>query len=187
MYAVKIQHSECQKLLTNGKGPLYYMAEAIPGCISIKIYHPANNPGKYTDGLYNCMIDDNDGPIPLPLIMFTSTVLHYVLLEWQKNKSDHRKASESKLKVDRPDGSNYFNDTNDSGNNASCCVATGRKVLTSPGVADMYRFLMNTGNTLPESYHQRVYIITLANSEVLYPTGGEPNACKGDQHGSNKY
>jgi len=38
----------------------------------------------------------------------------------------------------------------------------GRKLLTSPGVADTYTFLMNTWNTLPESYQQRVYKNTLA-------------------------
>ena len=44
----------------------------------------------------------------------------------------------------------------------SCCAATGRKLLTLPGVADMCTFLMNTWNTLPESYQQRVYKNTLA-------------------------
>jgi len=38
----------------------------------------------------------------------------------------------------------------------------GRKLLTSPGVADTYSFMMNTWNTLPESYQQRVYKNTLA-------------------------
>jgi len=38
----------------------------------------------------------------------------------------------------------------------------GRKLLTSPGVADTYTFLMNTSNTLPERYTQRVYKNTLA-------------------------
>jgi hypothetical protein len=38
----------------------------------------------------------------------------------------------------------------------------GRKLLTSPGVADVYKFLMNTWNTLPESYHQREYKTPLA-------------------------
>jgi len=33
----------------------------------------------------------------------------------------------------------------------------GRKLLTSPGIADTYTFLMNTWNTLLESYQQRVY------------------------------
>src|SRR3981189_1069755 len=41
-------------------------------------------------------------------------------------------------------------------------AATGPKLLTSPGVADTYTFLMNTWNTLPESYQQRVYNNTLA-------------------------
>jgi len=35
-------------------------------------------------------------------------------------------------------------------------------LLTSPGVADMYTCLMNTSNTLPERYQQRVYNNTLA-------------------------
>jgi hypothetical protein len=38
----------------------------------------------------------------------------------------------------------------------------GRKLLTSPGVADTYTFLMNTWDTLLESYQQRVYNNTLA-------------------------
>jgi len=38
----------------------------------------------------------------------------------------------------------------------------GRMVLTSPGIADTYTFLMNTWNTPPESYQQRVYNDTLA-------------------------
>jgi hypothetical protein len=38
----------------------------------------------------------------------------------------------------------------------------GRKLLTSPGVAETYTFLMNTWNTLPESYYQKVYNNTLA-------------------------
>jgi hypothetical protein len=41
-------------------------------------------------------------------------------------------------------------------------AATGPKLLTSPGVADTYTFLINTWNTLPESYQQRVYNNTLA-------------------------
>jgi hypothetical protein len=40
--------------------------------------------------------------------------------------------------------------------------AAVRKLLISPGVADTYTFLMNTWNTLPESYQQRVYNNTLA-------------------------
>jgi len=108
------------------------------------------------------MIDDKDGYIPSPLIMFTCSALRHALLEWQKNKGVHPKASKSKLKVDRPDRSNYFNCKNDGGKIVSCYTVTGRKLLTSPGVVDMYTFLMNTWNTLPESYQQRVYNNTLA-------------------------
>jgi len=107
------------------------------------------------------MINTKDGHIPSPLIMFTCTALHHALLEWQKNKGVHLKASKSKLKADRPDRSNYFNHNNDGGKNASSCATTGPKLLTSPGIADMYTFLMNTWNTLPESYQQRVYNNTL--------------------------
>jgi hypothetical protein len=38
----------------------------------------------------------------------------------------------------------------------------GRKLLTSPGVADTYTFLMNPWNPLPLSYQLRVYNNTLA-------------------------
>jgi len=75
------------------------------------------------------------------------------------NTGVHPKASKSKLKADRPDRSNNFNCKNDGGKNASCCA--GRNLLTSPGVADKYTFLLNTWNTLPESYQQRVYKTTL--------------------------
>jgi len=108
------------------------------------------------------MINDKDSHIPSPLIMFTCTALRHALLEWQKNKGFHPKASKSMLKANRPDRSNYFNHKNDGGKIASCCAVTGRKLLTSPGVADMYTSLMNTWNTLPESYQQKVYNNTLA-------------------------
>jgi len=127
----------------------------------MKFHHWANNCGKYADGFYNCMINDKDGHIPLQLIMFTCTALHHALLEWQKNKGVHPKASKSKLRADRPDCSNYLNHKNGSGKIASCCAVTGRKLLTSPGVADTYTFLMITWNTLPESYQRRVYNNTL--------------------------
>jgi hypothetical protein len=39
------------------------------------------------------MINDKDGHIPLPLIMFTCTALRHALLEWQKNKGVYPKAS----------------------------------------------------------------------------------------------
>jgi hypothetical protein len=109
VYAVQIQHRECRNLLTNGQHPPYFLAEAIPGYIYIKCYHLANNCGKYGDGFYNSMIDDKDGHIPSPLIMFTCTALRHALLEWQKNKGVDPKASKSKLKADRPDCSNHFN------------------------------------------------------------------------------
>jgi len=108
------------------------------------------------------MIDDKDGHIPLPQIMFTCTTLCNTLLGWQKNKGVHPKASKSKLKADRPDRSNYFNCKNDIGQIVSCCAVTGRKLLTLPGVVDTYTFLMNIWNTLLESYQQRVYNNTLA-------------------------
>jgi hypothetical protein len=38
----------------------------------------------------------------------------------------------------------------------------GRKLLTSSGTVDTYTFLINTWNTLPESYQQRLYKNTLA-------------------------
>jgi len=116
----------------------------------------------YADGLYNSMIDNKDGYIPSPLIMFTCTALCHAFLQWQKNKRVHLKASKSKLKADRPEHSNYFNYMNDGGMIASCCGVTGDKLLTSPDVAYTYTFLMNIWNILPESYQQRVYKNTLA-------------------------
>jgi hypothetical protein len=136
--------------------------EVIPWFIYIKFYHRANNRGKYADGFYNSMINDKDGHIPLPLILFTRTALPHGLLEWQKTKGVRLKACKSKLKADKPDRSHYFNHKNEGGKIASCCTVTGRKLLTSPGVADTYTFLMNTWNTLPESYQQSVYNNTLA-------------------------
>jgi hypothetical protein len=142
--------------------PLYFLAEAITRFIYVKFYHHANNHGKHAAGFYYSMIDDKDSHRPSPLIMFTCTALCHALVEWQKNKGLHPKVSKSKLKVDRPDRSNYFNYKNDGGKNASCCAATGRKLLTSPGISDTYTFMMNTWNTLPESYQQGVYNNTLA-------------------------
>jgi len=76
------------------------------------------------------MTGDKDGHIPSPLIMFTCTALRHALLEWQKKKGVHPKASKSKLNADRPDRSNYFNYNDDGGKNTSCCAATGRELLT---------------------------------------------------------
>jgi hypothetical protein len=56
------------------------------------------------------------------------------------------------LKADRHDYSNGFNFKNVGGPKAACGVATGHNMLTLSGVACMYTFLMNTWNTLPESY-----------------------------------
>jgi hypothetical protein len=88
--------------------------------------------------------------------------LRPALLESQKNKGGSSKASQSKLKVDRPDHSNYFNYKNDSGKNASCCAVLGRKLLTSRCDEDTYTFSTNIWNTLLESYQVRVYKNTLA-------------------------
>jgi len=110
--------------------------------------------------------------------MFTCTSLRHALLKWQKNNGVHPKASKSKLDAYRPDRSNYLNYKNDNGKKASCCAATGHKLLTSSGVADTYTFLMNTWNTLLESYQQRVYTNTLATvkrqiQQVENPTPAE--------------
>jgi hypothetical protein len=118
--------------------------QAIPGFIYIKFYHQANNRRKYADGIYNSMIDDKDGHIPLPLIIFTCTAIPHALLELQKNKGVHPKASKLKRKADKPDRLNYFNYKNDGCKIPSCCAATGHTLLTLPGVADTYTFLMNT-------------------------------------------
>jgi hypothetical protein len=115
VYAVQIQRRESRKVLMNGQGALYFLAEAILWFIYIKFYHPANNCGKYADGFFNSMIDDKSGHIPSPWLMFTCTALLHALLEWQKNKIVHPKDSMSKLKVDRPDLSNCFNHKNDGG------------------------------------------------------------------------
>ena len=162
VYAVQIQHRDSPKLLTNGRHPVYFLAGAIPLYIYIKLNHRANNHSKYTDGLYIFMIDDKDSHIPLPLIMFTCSVLRHPLAELPKKKGVHLKTSKSKLNADRPDPSNYFNYKIDGREKPSCCAATGCKFLTSPGIADTYTSLINTWNTLPESYQQRMFTHTLA-------------------------
>jgi hypothetical protein len=115
VYTAQIQRRESRKLLTNGQCPLYFLSEAVPQLIYIKFYHRAKIRGKYADGFDNSIINDKDGHIPSPLIMVTCTALHHALLEWQKNKDVQPKASESKLKADRHDRSNYFNHRNDGG------------------------------------------------------------------------
>jgi len=152
VYTVQIQCRECWKLPKNCQHPLYILAEAIPRFIYSKFYHRANNCAKYADGFYNSKIDDKEGHIPAPLIMFTCTALRNALLEWQYNESVLSKASKSNLNADRPDHSNYFNYMNDGGKNASCSAAMGPMLLTLPRVVDTYAFLMNTWNTLLERY-----------------------------------
>jgi hypothetical protein len=109
VYVVQNQRRESRKLLTDGYCPLYFLAEAILRCIYIKFYHWVNNCGKYADGFYNSMIDDKDGHIPSPLIMFTCTTSRHALLEWQTNQGVHPNTSKSKMKADRPDRLNNFN------------------------------------------------------------------------------
>ena len=162
LYAAWIQPREIRKLTMTGQRPLYFLPEAIWWCIYINSYHRVKYRGRYGDGLYNSMINDKDGHIPSPLIIFTCTGLRHAPLEWWMNRGVRPKVSKSKLKADRSYRSNYFNYKNDGGKNASCGAATGRKLLISPGVADTYTFLMNTWNTLLESYQQRVYKNTLA-------------------------
>jgi len=111
------------------------MAEAITQFSYMKLFNQKNNRSRYGDGFHNSLVDDNDGHIPSPLIMFTCTALRHALLVWQKNTGVHLKASKSKLKADSPDHSNDFNHKNDGGKIASCCAVRGCKLLTSPGVA----------------------------------------------------
>jgi hypothetical protein len=92
-------------LLTNDQHPFFILAESIPGFLYSKFYHWVNNRSKYGDRFENSMINDKDGHILLPLIIFTCTLLRQDLLKRQNNKGVHPKASKSKLKVDRPDGS----------------------------------------------------------------------------------
>ena len=108
------------------------------------------------------MMDDRDGHIPSPLIIYTCTALRHAALELEMNEGVRPKDFKSKVKVDRPDRSNYFNYKNDGGMNASGSVAPGRKLLLSPRVAAKYTFFMTTWNKLPESFQQRVYKNTLA-------------------------
>jgi len=58
--------------------------------------------------------------------------------------------------------------------NTSCYAAMGRKMLTSPGVGDMYAFLMITRNTLLESYQQKVHDNTLVTVECRIPQAENP-------------
>jgi hypothetical protein len=117
-------------MLTNAQHLLYFLAEANSGFIYFKFHHRPDNHGKYADGFYNSMINDNDGHIPSPLIMFTCTALCHARLEWQNDKGVYPKGSKTNRKADRPEGLNYFNYKDDGGKNKSCCTATGGKLLT---------------------------------------------------------
>jgi len=158
----QIQPGKSRKLPTNGQRPRNFLAEGFPHGIYIKLYHWANLRGKYGDGFYNFMINSKESHIPSPLIMVTCTALLHALLEWQKKNGVHPKASNAELKADRPDRSNFFNYKNDGGNDASCRAATFSKLLSSPGIADLYAFFVDPWNTLPVSYRQMVYKNTLA-------------------------
>ena len=76
-----------------------------------------------------------------------------------------RNPSKSKLNVDSHYHSNYLNYMNRGVRIISYFATTGHQLLTSPDIADMYTSWMNTWNTLPESYQQRVYKNTLATGK----------------------
>ena len=66
------------------------------------------------DGYHNSMIDNTDCHIPSQLMIFTSTMLHHALQEWEKTNGVHPTAcTDLMLNADRPDRSNYFNTTNE--------------------------------------------------------------------------
>jgi len=174
VYIVQILHRESRQMLTITQHPLYFLGETMPWCIYIKLHCRVYNRGKYADGFSNSMIDDKNSYIPSPLIMFTCTTLRHAPLVWQKNNGFHLKASKSKLKADRPEPSKYFNYKNDCGKNASCCATTGCKLLVLLGGADTYTFLMNTWNTLLESYQQRVHNNTLDTIKCQIPQAENP-------------
>jgi hypothetical protein len=94
--------------------------------------------------------------------MITCTALCHSLLEWQMKNGVHAKAAQTNLRVDRADPSNYFNYKAGGGKKTSCCAAMSRELLTSPGAADTYTFLINTSTTLPDSYQLWVYKNTSA-------------------------
>ena len=151
VYAAQIQQRESQKLLKNGQRPLYFLSKPIPWFIYIKFYHRANNRGKYADGLYHAMINDKDGHIPSPLILFTCTALRHALLEWQKNKGVHPKVSKSKLKANRADRLNYFNQKNDSVRITPCCNGSqvGNLTWSCRHVYILDEYLERTTGELP--------------------------------------
>jgi hypothetical protein len=101
VYSAQIKRRGSQNLLTNGQHPLYFLAEAIPRFIYIKFYHQANNRGKYADGFYNSMVNDKEGRIPSPLIMFTRSALRHTLWSGKRTKVFIRKLpSQSSKRTD---------------------------------------------------------------------------------------
>ena len=184
VYAAQIQRRGSRTLLTNCQHPLLFLAVAIPQFIYIKFYHQANNHSKYADALYHCMINDKDSHIPSPLIMFACTTLRHALLERQKNKGVHPKASKSKLQVDRSDRSKNINYNNDGGKNRSCCGAQVANLAW--GCRHVYILDEYQEHTTGEIPTEGVLKLT-CYSQASYPTGGEPNAYRGDQYGSSEY
>jgi hypothetical protein len=73
------------------------------GYIYITFSHWVNIQSQYADGFNNSMINDKDGHMPWPLILFTCTASCRALLEWQKNKVVSPKGFKLKLTEDRPD------------------------------------------------------------------------------------
>jgi hypothetical protein len=143
VYVVQIQGTECRNLIKTGQRPLDIMAEVIPQVIYIILNRRVNFHSKYTDGLYNSMIDDKDVHITSPLIMFTCTVMRHAVLVWQMNKGVHSNTSQSKQIAGTPDCLNYVPYNNGAGKTTSWCTATGRKLFTSPSIADTYVLLLN--------------------------------------------
>lgn len=128
MNLFQIQCRNSQKLQTNGQYQHYFLAQSIPGFIYNNFCYQANYHGIYIAGFYNSKIDDKNGNIPLPLIIFTRTPLGQAPVQWHINAGVHLKASKSRLNTNLTDYSNYFNFSNDCGKNASCCAAMGSKL-----------------------------------------------------------
>jgi len=69
-----------------------------------------------------------------------------------------------------------IDDKNDGGMIASWYTVIGYKLLTSLGVADNYTCLLNTWNTIPESYQHRVYKNTIATVKHQIQQAENPTA-----------
>jgi len=106
VYTVHNVGRESRKPHTTSQRPLYIQVQAIRGYIYLKLTHQVNSWSQLAYGLYNCMIDDNDGHIPLPLVMFTCTTMRHALQKWKQNNGVPVKASKSMQKSDRLESSN---------------------------------------------------------------------------------